>query len=274
MPTEMVSPTPYPDVNALLKELLASVRAVLGRHFVGMYLDGSLTSGDFDQDSDVDFIVVTDEEVSTELFAALKAMHERLATLDTPWAIELEGSYIPQHALRRYDPACAMHPNIERGKGELLKMAHHDEGWVIHRAVLLERGIPLAGPAPQTLIDPISPNQLRQAMQAMLPAWAPKIVADAAQMAGHRGYQSFVVLSLCRVLYTLHYGAVVSKHAAARWAEEALGEQWAPLVERAWEGRSQGDSEAPPEDVSGTLSFARFALERCRQFELPADEGV
>ena len=94
--------TPYPEVAMLLEELLRSVRTVLGDHFVGMYLDGSLTSGDFDQDSDIDFVVVTDIDISGSLFLALQAMHDRIATIDSWCAIQLEGSYISQPALRRY----------------------------------------------------------------------------------------------------------------------------------------------------------------------------
>ena len=44
----MPSPTPYPEVNAILNVLLADVRAILGDQFVGFYLYGSLASGDFD----------------------------------------------------------------------------------------------------------------------------------------------------------------------------------------------------------------------------------
>jgi hypothetical protein len=78
-----------------------------------------------------------------------------MATFESPWAIQLEGSYISQHALRSYDPAHALHPNIERGKGERLKMALHDRAWAVHRCVLRERGIMLIGPAPQTLNEPL-----------------------------------------------------------------------------------------------------------------------
>jgi hypothetical protein len=226
-----IDPTPYPEVNALLQELLESVQTVLGSHFVGMYLDGSLASGDFDQDSDIDFVVVTDDEISGDLFAALQAMHERIAAIDSWYVIQLEGSYISQHALLRYDPAHALHPNIERGRDERLKMIHHDGAWDIHRHVLRERGITLAGPAPRDLIAPVSPTRLRQAMLTLLPGWASQILREPAQIK-YRGYQSYTVLSLCRVLYTLQYGTVASKPVAARWAQATLSERWVPLIER------------------------------------------
>ncbi len=266
----MTHPTPYPDINTLLQELLERVQTLLGSHFIGMYLEGSLTSADFDQDSDIDFVVVTDDEVSGDLFLALQAMHERIATLNSPWAIQLEGSYISRHALRRYDPAHAMHPNIERGPGERLKMTRHDAAWVVHRSILRERGITVIGPAPHTLIDPVAPDDLRQAMLEIAPGWAAAILANPTQL-HRRGYQSYIVLTLCRMLYTLHAGTVVSKPVAARWAQEALGQRWAPLIERTWVGRHDPESEASPEDVGGTLALLRHMLKRDRQFEQPTD---
>src|SRR6266545_3494137 len=266
----MTHPTPYPDINTLLQELLERVQTLLGSHFIGMYLEGSLTSADFDQDSDIDFVVVTDDEVSGDLFLALQAMHERIATLNSPWAIQLEGSYISRHALRRYDPAHAMHPNIERGPGERLKMTRHDAAWVVHRSILRERGITVIGPAPHTLIDPVAPDDLRQAMLEIAPGWAAAILANPTQL-HRRDYQSYIVLTLCRMLYTLHAGTVVSKPVAARWAQEALGQRWAPLIERTWVGRHDPESEASPEDVGGTLALLRHMLKRDRQFEQPTD---
>jgi hypothetical protein len=265
-------PTPYPDINALLHEVLSNVQTILGNHFIGMYLDGSLTSDAFDQASDIDFVVVTDEEIAGALFGALQVMHERIAAMDSPWAIQLEGSYISQRALRRYDPAHALHPNIERGRDEHLKMVHHDAAWVIHRYILRQRGMALTGPPARTLIDPISPTDLRQAMLSMLPAWAVPLLHDPAPMQA-RGYQSFIVLSLCRVLYTLHYGTVVSKPAAARWAQEALGERWGPLIQRALAGRHNPDSETSAEDASGTLEFLRYTLERSQFFDRRTNEA-
>ncbi|MBA3256436.1 MAG: nucleotidyltransferase domain-containing protein [Pyrinomonadaceae bacterium] len=102
-------PTPYADVNSVLLELLTGVQNILGSHFVGMYLYGSLANGDFDQDSDVDFVVVTDNEISADLFLALRALHVQIATLDSWCATQLDGSYISQRALRRYDPDWRSH---------------------------------------------------------------------------------------------------------------------------------------------------------------------
>jgi hypothetical protein len=115
---------------------LQSARAILGHHFIGAYLFGSLATGDFDQASDIDVLVVTDDEISAGLFTALQAMHARIAVIDSPWGTQLEVSYIPRRAIRRYDPARALHPHLDRGRGESLRLLQHDSDWVIQRHTL------------------------------------------------------------------------------------------------------------------------------------------
>jgi predicted nucleotidyltransferase len=266
MSTPFTNPAPYTDVNDLLRELLSSARAILADHFVGMYLFGSLAAGDFDHASDVDVLVVTDEEVSGEMLSSLRAMHARIAAAESHWATQLEVSYIPRHALRRFDPARSLHPHIDRGAGQSLRVARHDADWVIQRHVLREKGLVLAGPEPRTLIDPLTPDDLRRAVSEILRDWYAPMADDPAHLRS-RGYQSYTVLTMCRMLYTLRHGAVVSKPFAARWARETLGARWAGLIERAWEGRRTPQSEPEPSDVSETTAFIRHTLELSRQFE-------
>lgn len=261
----VMDPTPYPDINALLHELLENVQTILGSNFVGMYLEGSLASDAFDQASDIDFVVVTNQDISEGLFLTLQAMHDRISLLDSPWALQLEGSYFKQQALRRYDPAHALQPNIEWGPGERLKMAYHNASWVIHLSILRERGITLVGPPPQTLIDPISPTNLQHAVLSILPALAASILQEPARING-RGNQSYIVLTLCRMMYTLHHGTVASKAVAARWAQETLDRRWRPLIERALAERHNPGAATSTEDVKGTLEFILYALERSQDF--------
>ena len=51
-------------------------------------------------------------------------------------------------------------------------MVHQESGyWPIHRHVLREHGVVLAGPPIQTLIDPVQPDELREAVRGIAPEY-------------------------------------------------------------------------------------------------------
>ena len=244
----------YPEINSLLQELLSGARAIFGDHFVGMYLDGSLAIGDFDPDkSDLDFVVVTDSEVSSDTFVALKAMHDRIASGASKWASELEGSYVSQRALR-HDRRPAALPYIDRGS--VLAMVWQESGyWVIHRHMLREHGVVLAGPLPRTLIDPVQPEELREAVCGILREWWMPMLVDG-PLLQNSFYRCYAVLTMSRMLYTIRHGAIVTKPSAARWAQGALDRRWTPLIQHAlaW-------SRDVPPDPEETLAFIRYTCE-------------
>ncbi len=262
-----LSPSPYPlvptsdpGIFTLLQHLQAGIQSILGDQLVGLYLEGSLAAGGFDSASDIDFAAVTQEDITPEQFTALQAMHDRLQKLDTPWAIQLEGMYISRSALRRYNPANDTFANLERGLGERLKKVRYDETGIIHRWIIREHAIALYGPPTQELVDPVSPEDLRQAARAILRGWGVGFSADTPELQ-QDGYQSYFVLSICRVLYTIQHGAVVPKVTAADWAKDALPERWRPLIERAWITRSAVQGQTSPEVIEATLDFLRWALQ-------------
>ncbi len=247
------TPTPYPDVNTLLLDVLSGAQAVLGENFVGMYLYGSLASGGFDAArSDVDFLVATAEPVTGPAFDALADLHARIAASGAPWADHLEGSYIPLAALRRYDPARSVHPHV--GVGERFGLAGHDYDWVLNLCTLREHGVVLAGPPPRTFIDPVTPEQIRAAVAALLRSWWAPIAEDASRLQGE--YQPYAVLTMCRALYALSHGEMLSKPDAAAWAQESLDGRWTPLIERALAWR-HGD---PTRDVEQTQEMIAHTL--------------
>lgn len=247
--------TPYPDVDALLSLLLGGVREILGDRLVGMYLYGSLSLGDFDPDSsDVDFLFVTDSTLPAETLDALRDLHAHIAVSGLRYANKLEGSYIPRAALRRHDPANAAHPTI--GVDWDFGVREHGSTWIIERHVVRERGVTVWGPPPATLIDPVTPDELKAAVCDSLGFWQ-RALSDSAWLEP-RDYQAFAVLTMCRVLYTLNRGEVVSKPDAAAWALESLDPAWRPLIERVLVWRHQHERD----DLSETVDFIQFTLEQ------------
>jgi hypothetical protein len=252
-----VFPTPYSELNELLHLLLDGARAALGFQFTGLYLHGSLASGDFDLErSDVDFAAVTDGEIQNERIFALEEMHARLAVSGLKWADRLEGSYIPMQTLRRYTPTDPPRPQVD---GSRFYLACHCVDWVIQRHVLREHAVIVAGPNPRPWIDPVSPDELRWAVREFVQGWWAPMLDDPGRLSSDE-YRAYAVLTMCRALYTLEHGAIASKPASARWAQGVLGEGWTALIGRSltWRpGEAMGDHEE-------ALALIRYVVEQTK----------
>ncbi len=255
MTMTVTQPTPYPDVNAFLHQFLSRVRAVLGPDVVGLYLYGSLSLGDFDPtSSDIDAVVATATPLGPGAITELRGLHAALHVSDGDWARRLDVSYMPLAALRRYDLTAARHPFSSTVSP--FDIIEHGRDWVINLYIMRETGVAVAGPPPRTLIDPITPDDLRAATRHILRAsWVRHI--DGPDWMRPCKYQAFTVLTMCRTWYVLERGAVVSKPQAARWAQEALATRWTPLIR--WALLHRDDPQ--PGDMEETLRFLRYTID-------------
>ena len=234
-----------------MSDLLAAQRERLGGRFVGLYLYGSLASGGFDPEtSDIDFVVVTDGELPDAMIPALEAMHGRLWASGDPWAAKLEGSYIPQAALRRYNAGDPPRPTVNEGR---FFMAPHKSDWIIQRHTLREHGVIVAGPDPRDLIDSVPPDDLRRAVRDNLREWWSPMLDNPARLQDS-AYQAYAVLTMCRALYTLAHGDIASKPVSARWAQVMLGEPWRELIARALMWRP-GDAFERMDEVTAFIGY-------------------
>lgn len=253
---EPSDPTGFPDLNDVLEELVAGARSALGENLCGVYLQGSFAVGDADIHSDVDFVVVTNDEVGDDQLVALQTLHGHLYTLDTPWAQHLEGSYIPRQSLHRLDPARPQYLYLDNGSTELEWDNHCNTDLV--RWSLREHGVTLAGPDPRTLIDPVSADQLRRDVLVTMEEWASW--ARSTPMSGWK--QPYVVVTGCRMLNTLHTGIGASKRDAGEWALVTLPDEWTDLVKRALADRPDPwlrvHREADPQAVAATVAFVDY----------------
>jgi hypothetical protein len=252
-------PTPYPDVNEFPDMLLAKVSAILGPQMAGMYLYGSLSSGDFNpQTSDIDFVVITEGELAPETVSALEKMHIEIWASGLKQAAKLEGSYIPKSLIRRHDPNGPPCPTVNEGA---FFVDRRGSDWIIQRHVIRECGVILSGPDPKTLIDPVSADEIRQAVHGVMDEWWFPMLENSFWLSDHGSeYHAFAVISMCRALHALRHGTIVSKPAAAKWAQNEFGGQWSALIEKALEAQSGGQ----PGFLEETLNFLRFTREQIK----------
>jgi len=221
---------------------------------------GSLVTGDFDYDSsDIDLIAATTTELDEEEIERLKRMHQDIALQEKVWDDRIEVGYISVENLKKSQS----HFQIALiSPGEPFHVTKADSAWIINRYVLRKKGITLFGPSPETLIDPISQEELMHAMQEFIREWRDWIENTAVMR--RREYQAYVILTICRALYTCRLGKFVSKKQAALWAEKELPE-WSSLIRRALVWRNAWKDEHVDHDVAlpETMRFVHFALGLC-----------
>jgi predicted nucleotidyltransferase len=254
-----IHPTEYPQLNQVLEYFVVNLKETLNEKLVGAYLQGSYAAGDYDPHSDVDFVVVVEEELSADQVDHLQAMHRRIFKFDSPWAQSLDGSYIPRHILRRQDMPDEELWYLDNGHSSMVMSTHCNT--LVVRWVLREHGVTLAGPAPETLLDPDDVEMLRKEIFEVITRWGEEILQNPERY-NNRFYQSFIVLSFCRMLYSLHTGRVESKPAGAAFAKANLDPRWNGLIDRTWTGRHNPSRSvrqpANPVDFEATLDFIRF----------------
>jgi len=260
-------PTPYPDLNEVLHQLVTGIEAVLVDNFIGAYLQGSFALGDFDIHSDVDFIVVIGKELSADQVSALQVMHGAIYELDCPWAQHLEGSYFPAGILKDYSQSGRKLWYLDNGHRVLERSLHCNT--VLVRWTVREYGVRLAGPLPVTLVDSIPVETLRREILETISGWGSQILAEPEQY-NNRFYQTFIVLSYCRMLHDLYNGYPGSKRAGAEWAKSNLDRRWSGLIDRTWDGRPNPEVQirqpADPEDFKSTLEFIRYVMDVSRKY--------
>jgi hypothetical protein len=257
-------PTPYPDVNAVIADLLAGVRAALGPGMVAAYLYGSLVTGDFDANaSDIDVLIATAADPDPAAMAALGALHDDLARAHPVWAGRIEVAYRSVDGLRTYRTQATPIAVISPGEPFHLKEAGID--WLINWYAVREFGRTLAGPPPAALIAPISHAEMLAAVQRQATAWR--------EWVAHTYWtpsQGYAIQTMCRALYTLRTGAFGSKPAAARWVAAAFPE-WAPLIAQAqvWRAGWRGPYPDPEATLPEVRRFVAFMAGECERTPLP-----
>jgi hypothetical protein len=253
--------TPYSDINDLLLFWAGGVYAGLGEKVIGVYLTGSLTYGDFvPKRSDVDLCVVVKPALSVAELESIKRLHLETEQRYPHWAKRVECSYLPIDLIHEVLPPKT--PRPWWGHGVFYAEAPYGNEWIINQYFLYTSGIALMGPEYRTLVSHVDLKEVQKASaRDLFQEWEPKIHNSESLDDGH--LQSYVVLNLCRILYTVVQGKAGSKKAAGAWVKAACP-QWKSLIEEA-DSWGHGAEMNRVEDV---IAFIRFAVEKVNQIDL------
>jgi predicted nucleotidyltransferase len=214
---------PHTGADEIIEAVTGAITATTGQALVGLYLCGSLTTGDFDERiSDIDLLAVLSSEVSPDLAVHLQRMHDALVEDNPSWRGRIEVVYVSISGLANFR---AMPPQLYViSAGEPFHVLNATTDWIITWYPAHHSGIALVGP-PATEVVPItSLEEYARAVRSYTRRFRERLADDATP-----GSQAFVVLTMCRGLYTCVHGEPASKLKAAAWAQKELPE-WAGLI--------------------------------------------
>jgi hypothetical protein len=253
-----VQEQPDAELRKLLDSLLSHIRDVLQEKLVGLYLYGSLTTGDFDPgSSDVDLLAAISSDVSNTEFEALRAMHQGFARENPEWDDRVDVAYLSVTALQTFRSQTSPMAVISPGEPFQMKQAGRD--WLVNWYLVRESGVALFGPPAITIITPITQQESAQSVREYAGWWDAKI-----HEVGERKEQAYAILTMCRALYVRRNGGEwVSKRQAALWAQAELPE-WSSLIESAlaWREAWREQQINHTETRADTIRFVHFVRDQ------------
>ncbi len=258
----------FPAVDSQLAPVLRHLERNAAGDIAGAYLFGSAVSSGLRPDSDVDLLVLTRRTMTTG---------ERLALIDvllglSGWkghsarfreAADRRPIELTSLVLQEVRPWTSA-PRRDFQYGEWLReqlLEHHipepevDPDILVLAATAQAAHQVMVGPPLRTLLDPVPPEMLREAMVASIPDILAEIEGD----------ERNTLLVLARMLVTLDTGRIVPKDIAANAIVPSLAAQDRVLMERARDGYLGVEEDLWGDSTAATValvhSLARRALD-------------
>lgn len=141
--------------------------------------------------------------------------------------------------------------------------ATYGNEWIINNYLLYEHGIPLIGVDFKELLAPIDIVEVQKAcIRDLFQEWEPKIIDLEWLQNSH--YQSYLVLNLCRILYTVMCNATATKKASAAWVKDKFGLPWIHLIDIAENWTYDKEMSWTNE----TIAFIKFTIDTIKKTKL------
>jgi predicted nucleotidyltransferase len=216
------------DPRTTLTQLTAAIQSHFDSDLLGLYLFGSLAGGGFyPGKSDLDLMAVVTAGVEEgQQLEELRVMHEAFIAERPAWVERIEVAYVDREVLRTLT-------DRPRGRiavvnpGEPLRVLGAGFECTLDWYSVTTQGETILGPPPLDLGPKISRDAYRHAVEVLLKEWPSRVRAPwVAYVPAHQGY---VVMTICRALYSLATGEQTTKETAAAWAAARYPE-WSSFI--------------------------------------------
>jgi hypothetical protein len=230
----------------------------------GLYLHGSIGFGEwYDGRSDIDYVAVLARRPDDATVDLLREVHAAVA--DTFPRPPFDGFHLTWEDLARPSYDC---PDVPCTQGGYF----HDEARLdVHPVTwheLARHGIAVRGPAPDRVDVWTDQRVLRRYTHENLRSyWAAEVeqLRKFPEEAGRPGIVTWFVLGVCRLHHLLATDRLTSKTGAGRYALEAFGERWRPVIAEAIVQRELDESTgtydgAPARRAQDTIDFSAMVV--------------
>ena len=215
----------YEFIYQYKRDLLAKIDNI-----IGIYLFGSLVYGGFNEKtSDIDLVVITKTFLNSTEMENIKEIHEKLN--NNIWSKRYEVSYTPIEMFKSKNIPILPRPYYN----ELLYYeATYGNEWLINNYLLYNHSKTIYGPEFKTLIEySIGMEEIIQScIKDFYKEWLPKTTEDEWFKNSH--YQSYIVLNICRIIFTIYNSKLENKQNSAKWVKEKHF-KWKKLIDEAEE---------------------------------------
>jgi aminoglycoside 9-adenylyltransferase len=242
-------------------QVAEAIEDLFENQIIGIYLYGSAILGGLHINSDVDILVIVNQDLTeatrNELTKRLMLLSGKIGckNLNRPLEVTIinQDDIIPW----QFPPKCEfmygewLREQMEAGD---IPQACYDPDVAILLWQARSHSLSLKGPEAIEIIEPISMNDIQKAIRCSLPNL----------IAGVKGDERNVLLTLARMWFTIATGEICSKDMAAEWVIPRLPQNLAVLLEiarNAYMGECEdcwGDLEA---EITSLVAFMNNSIE-------------
>jgi hypothetical protein len=225
----------------------------IGPSLVGLYVYGSLATGDFEPlVSDIDLIAVLRDAPDEALVRRLDRMHEELVRAEPEWRDRIEVDYVSAAGLAR----CRTHPTtiVRLSPGEPLHLIEAGRDFLLDWYPARRDGISLEGPPLDSIVPPIPEAEYLEEVRTYLAGFRNRFDDDATA-----GSQAYAILTTCRGVAALGFGERLSKREAGARIQREFP-RWSDLIDRALRWRDRQWATDQP-DGAGAVRETRAFIE-------------
>ncbi len=213
------------EIQTLLNYYIELLISEFGDAVFGVYIYGSLATGCFVRGvSDIDFMTIIKKDLDEDDIKRIQFIHKSLDKISV-YGHMLEGEYVRFNDIKDGMPA-GQYPYFAFGKSRGF-VCLKNFAWF----QLKERGITYYGTDFRSIAGDIEWRAVKKELLDRLNIYWPGMI-NWRLMVFNR-WLALVVLSACRIYYSLENKSTISKDGGGEYALSKLEEEWHPLIREA-----------------------------------------